>query len=111
MVLLMLEADIAIEERPEIDRWILSELNTLMKAVDKAYNDYEPTRAGRLLQDFVTENLSNWYVRLCRRRFWKGDYARIRSLHTKHYLPVWLTLRRCLLQWHRSLPINCIKIY
>ena len=69
------EADIAIEERPEIDRWILSELNTLMKAVDIAYNDYEPTRAGRLLQDFVTENLSNWYVRLCRRRFWKGDYA------------------------------------
>ena len=69
------EADIAIEERPEIDRWILSELNTLMKAVDNAYNDYEPTRAGRLLQDFVTENLSNWYVRLCRRRFWKGDYA------------------------------------
>jgi isoleucyl-tRNA synthetase len=70
------EADIAIEERPEIDRWILSELNTLMKAVDNAYNDYEPTRAGRLLQDFVTENLSNWYVRLCRRRFWKGDYAK-----------------------------------
>ena len=69
------EADIAIEERPEIDRWILSELNTLMKAVDKAYNDYEPTRSGRLLQDFVTENLSNWYVRLCRRRFWKGDYV------------------------------------
>lgn len=69
------EADIAIEERPEIDRWILSELNTLMKAVDKAYNDYEPTRAGRFLQDFVSENLSNWYVRLCRRRFWKGDYA------------------------------------
>jgi isoleucyl-tRNA synthetase len=69
------ESDISIEERPEIDRWILSELNTLMKAVDKAYGDYEPTRAGRLLQDFVTENLSNWYVRLCRRRFWKGDYA------------------------------------
>ena len=69
------EADIAIEERPEIDRWILSELNTLMKAVDKAYGEYEPTRAGRLLQDFVTENLSNWYVRLCRRRFWKGEYA------------------------------------
>ena len=69
------EADIAIEERPEIDRWILSELNTLMKAVDKAYSEYEPTRAGRLLQEFVTENLSNWYVRLCRRRFWKGEYA------------------------------------
>jgi isoleucyl-tRNA synthetase len=69
------EADIALEERPEIDRWILSELNTLMKAVDKAYGEYEPTRAGRLLQDFVAENLSNWYVRLCRRRFWKGEYA------------------------------------
>ena len=69
------EADIAIEERPEIDRWILSELNTLMNSVDKAYSEYEPTRAGRLLQEFVTENLSNWYVRLCRRRFWKGEYA------------------------------------
>jgi len=69
------EANIAIEERPEIDRWILSELNTLMKVVDKAYSEYEPTRAGRLLQEFVTENLSNWYVRLCRRRFWKGEYA------------------------------------
>jgi len=69
------EADIAIDDRPEIDRWILSELNTLMKSVDKAYSEYEPTRAGRLLQEFVTENLSNWYVRLCRRRFWKGDYA------------------------------------
>lgn len=69
------EDDIAIADRPEIDRWILSELNTLMKAVDKAYSEYEPTKAGRLLQEFVTENLSNWYVRLCRRRFWKGDYA------------------------------------
>jgi len=69
------EADIAIEDRPEIDRWILSELNTLMNSVDKAYSEYEPTRAGRLLQEFVTENLSNWYVRLCRRRFWKGEYA------------------------------------
>jgi len=69
------EADIAIDERPEIDRWILSELNTLMNSVDKAYSEYEPTRAGRLLQEFVTENLSNWYVRLCRRRFWKGEYA------------------------------------
>ena len=69
------EADIAITERPEIDRWILSELNTLMNSVDKAYSEYEPTRAGRLLQEFVTENLSNWYVRLCRRRFWKGEYV------------------------------------
>ena len=69
------EADITKDERPEIDRWILSELNTLMNAVDMAYSEYEPTRAGRLLQEFVTENLSNWYVRLCRRRFWKGEYA------------------------------------
>jgi len=69
------EADIPKDERPEIDRWILSELNTLMNAVDMAYSEYEPTRAGRLLQEFVTENLSNWYVRLCRRRFWKGEYA------------------------------------
>jgi isoleucyl-tRNA synthetase len=69
------EADIALNERPEIDRWILSELNTLMNSVDTAYSEYEPTRAGRLLQEFVTENLSNWYVRLCRRRFWKGEYA------------------------------------
>lgn len=69
------EVDISLDERPEIDRWILSELNTLINAVDKAFKDYEPTRAGRLMQNFVTENLSNWYVRLCRRRFWKGDYA------------------------------------
>ena len=69
------EEDISLEERPEIDRWILSELNSLINAVDKAFGDYEPTRACRLMQNFVTENLSNWYVRLCRRRFWKGDYA------------------------------------
>ena len=68
------EADIEHEQRPEIDRWVLSELNTLMTSVDKSYSEYEPTRAGRLIQEFVTENLSNWYVRLCRRRFWKGEY-------------------------------------
>ena len=68
------EADIEHEQRPEIDRWILSELYTLMTSVDKSYSEYEPTRAGRLIQEFVTENLSNWYVRLCRRRFWKGEY-------------------------------------
>ncbi len=61
-------------DRPEIDRWILSELNTLIQKVDKAYEEYEPTRATRLISDFVQENLSNWYVRLCRRRFWKGAY-------------------------------------
>ncbi len=69
------ESEIPLLDRPEIDRWILSELNSLMKRVDIAYDNYEPTRAGRLLQEFVTENLSNWYVRLCRRRFWKGEYA------------------------------------
>jgi len=68
------EADIPLKERPEIDRWILSELYTLIKRVDEAYADYEPTRATRAISEFVQENLSNWYVRLCRRRFWKGDY-------------------------------------
>lgn len=67
------EADLPIEERPEIDRWILSELNTLIKVVDEAFGEYEPTRAGRAIQEFVDANLSNWYVRLCRRRFWKGE--------------------------------------
>ncbi len=68
------EADIALEQRPEIDRWILSELNTLIKKVDKFYAEYEPTKATRAISEFVQENLSNWYVRLSRRRFWKGDY-------------------------------------
>jgi len=68
------EADVPLKERPEIDRWILSELHTLIKKVDEAYADYEPTRATRAISEFVQENLSNWYVRLCRRRFWKGDY-------------------------------------
>ena len=69
------EAEVSLSERPEIDRWILSELHTLIQVVDDAYADYEPTRASRAISDFVQENLSNWYVRLCRRRFWKGDYA------------------------------------
>jgi len=68
------EAEIPLEERPEIDRWVLSELNTLVKDVDSFYADYEPTKAARAISDFVQENLSNWYVRLCRRRFWKGEY-------------------------------------
>jgi len=68
------EADIDIEKRPEIDRWILSELNTLIKNTASFYEDYEPTKAARAIQYFVTENLSNWYVRLSRRRFWKGEY-------------------------------------
>ena len=68
------EADIPLKDRPEIDQWILSELHTLIKNVDEAYGDYEATRAARMISDYVQENLSNWYVRLCRRRFWKGDY-------------------------------------
>jgi isoleucyl-tRNA synthetase len=69
------EADIPLGERPEIDRWVLSELNSLVKDVDSFYADYEPTKAARAISDFVQENLSNWYVRLCRRRFWKGEYG------------------------------------
>jgi isoleucyl-tRNA synthetase len=69
------EADIPVNKRPEIDRWILSELNSLIKTVDQAFDEYEPTRAGRAIADFVDEHLSNWYVRLSRRRFWKGDYT------------------------------------
>ena len=68
------EADIPLEERPEIDRWILSELHTLIKKVDEFYADYEPTKAARAISDFTQDYLSNWYVRLSRRRFWKGDY-------------------------------------
>ncbi|WP_339883413.1 isoleucine--tRNA ligase [Polaribacter vadi] len=68
------EADIALNERPELDRWILSELHTLIENVDKFYADYEPTRAARAISDFTQEYLSNWYVRLSRRRFWKGTY-------------------------------------
>jgi len=67
------EADININERPEIDRWILSELNSLILEVDNAYCSYEPTRAGRAIADFVDAHLSNWYVRLSRRRFWKSE--------------------------------------
>ena len=69
------EPDVPVADRPEIDRWILSELNTLIKVVDEAYADYEPTKAARAISNFVQENLSNWYVRLCRRRFWKGSYG------------------------------------
>ena len=64
------EAEVPVNERPEIDRWILSVLNSLVKNVDACYNDYEPTKAGRLITDFVNDNLSNWYVRLNRKRFW-----------------------------------------
>ncbi|MCC9072668.1 isoleucine--tRNA ligase [Flavobacterium sp. F-65] len=84
------EAEIPLNERPEIDQWIISELNTLIKEVDTFYADYEPTKAARAISDFVQENLSNWYVRLCRRRFWKGEYA-----HDK--IAAYQTLYTCLL--------------
>lgn len=68
------ESEIPIAERPEIDRWILSELNTLVQKVDGYYDEYEPTKSARAISDFTQDHLSNWYVRLSRRRFWKGDY-------------------------------------
>jgi isoleucyl-tRNA synthetase len=68
------EAYIPVKERPEIDQWILSSLNTLIKSVQQNMDEYEPTQAGRAIEDFVDAHLSNWYVRLCRRRFWKGEY-------------------------------------
>lgn len=69
------EPEVPLEKRTELDRWILSELNTLVKTVDDAYGDYEPTKAGRAIADFTSDHLSNWYVRLSRRRFWKGEYT------------------------------------
>ena len=83
------EKEVPVSERPEIDRWILSELNTLIQKVDEAYNDYEPHRAGRYIEEFVDEHLSNWYVRLCRRRFWKGDYSQDK-------IAAYQTLYRCM---------------
>ncbi len=68
------EPYLPLQDRPEIDRWIISSLNTLVKNVNIVMDDYEPTQAGRLIEDFLDEHLSNWYVRLCRRRFWKGEY-------------------------------------
>ena len=83
------QAEVPVRERPEIDRWILSELNTLVKNVDANLNDYEPTKAGRLVQDFVNDNLSNWYVRLNRKRFWGGGL-------TQDKLSAYQTLYTCL---------------
>jgi isoleucyl-tRNA synthetase len=83
------EEEIALHERPELDRWILSLLNSLVTDVDACYADYEPTRAARLIQEFTDEHLSNWYVRLSRRRFWKGDY-------TNDKISAYQTLYTCL---------------
>ena len=84
------EPEVPLNERPEIDRWILSELHTLINDVDAFYAEYEPTKATRAISDFVQENLSNWYVRLCRRRFWKGEYAQDK-------IAAYQTLYTCLL--------------
>ncbi|AFD08320.1 isoleucine--tRNA ligase [Solitalea canadensis] len=83
------DAEVPLEDRPEIDRWIISLLNSLIKEVDECYADYEPTKAARAIQNFVDEHLSNWYVRLCRRRFWKGEYSQDK-------VSAYQTLYRCL---------------
>ena len=83
------EKEVPLKDKPEIDRWILSELNSLIKAVDESYGSYEPTKAGRAIETFVDEHLSNWYVRLCRRRFWKGEY-------TQDKISAYQTLYRCM---------------
>jgi isoleucyl-tRNA synthetase len=85
------EEAVALEQRTELDRWILSELNTLVKEVSAAYDDYDATKATRLISYFVQENLSNWYVRLSRRRFWKGSFGTDK-------LAAYQTLAHCLLQ-------------
>ena len=85
------EEAVALEQRTELDRWILSELNTLVKQVSAAYDDYDATKATRLIAYFVQENLSNWYVRLSRRRFWKGSFGTDK-------LAAYQTLAHCLLQ-------------
>lgn len=84
------EPEIPLKQRPEIDRWIISLLNTLTAEVDRMYAEYEPTKAVRSIQDFVNEHLSNWYVRLSRRRFWKGEYT-----HDK--IAAYQTLYTCLI--------------
>ncbi len=93
------EEEVPATERPGIDRWILSELNTLILKTDECYADFEPTRAARLIQHFVDEHLSNWYVRLSRRRFWKGEQGRDK-------LSAYQTLYRCL----ESLAMICAPI-
>ena len=102
------EADIPLEERSELDRWILSELNSLIGNVDAYYEDYEPTKATRAISDFVQEKLSNWYVRLSRRRFWKGEYQ-------KDKIAAYQTLWECLIKVSQLAapvaPFYCDQLY
>ena len=83
------EEEVPLNKRPEIDRWVISKLNSLIQDVEEAYESYEPTKAGRLIQGFVTDQMSNWYVRLCRRRYWRGDY-------TEDKIAAYQTLYTCL---------------
>ena len=83
------EDEVPVSERPEIDRWIISKLNSLITVVDDCFDALEPTKAGRAIQDFVNDELSNWYVRLCRRRFWKGEYSQDK-------IAAYQTLYKCL---------------
>ena len=102
------EIKVPVEKRTEIDRWIISKLNSLIQSVDKAYKDFEPTKAGRLIQLFVIDELSNWYVRLCRRRFWKGEFS-------DDKLAAYQTLHECLLSISilasPIAPFYCDKLY
>ena len=102
------EPDVPAAQRPEIDRWILSELNTLVRLVTESYEEFEPTRAGRLIQRFIDEHLSNWYVRLSRRRFWKGDY-------TQDKISAYQTLYTCLMTVAKLAspiaPFFCERLY
>ena len=101
-------AEVPVAERPEIDRWILSELNTLVREVTACYEDYEPTRAGRLIQAFTVDNLSNWYVRLNRKRYWAGAM-------TADKLAAYQTLYTCLLTLSRLMapiaPFYADRLY
>lgn len=102
------ETEIALEKRPEIDRWVISLLNSLVKEVDEAYTNYEPTRAGRAIASFVNDNLSNWYVRLNRKRFWGGGM-------TDDKLSAYQTLYKCLLTVSKLMapisPFYADKLY
>ncbi len=102
------ETEIALEKRPEIDRWIISLLNSLIKEVDDAYTNYEPTKAGRAIASFVNDNLSNWYVRLNRKRFWGGGM-------TDDKLSAYQTLYKCLLTVSKLMapvaPFYADKLY
>ena len=101
-------AEVPVAERPEIDRWILSELNTLVREVTACYEDYEPTRAGRMIQTFTVDNLSNWYVRLNRKRYWAGEM-------TQDKLSAYQTLYTCLLTLSRLMapiaPFYADRLY